>query len=74
MAKLRGTAVAVDMSRDAIQALGGYGFLRELGDDGTPFRLEEIYRDAKVAEIYEGANELQRLIVAREIFGRDVVG
>jgi alkylation response protein AidB-like acyl-CoA dehydrogenase len=35
---------------------------------------EEIYRDAKIAEIYEGTNEIQRWIVAREIFGPDLVG
>jgi alkylation response protein AidB-like acyl-CoA dehydrogenase len=74
MAKARGTALAVDMARDAIQAFGGYGFLRELGSDGSPYRLEEIYRDAKIAEIYEGANELQKFVVAREIFGKDITG
>jgi butyryl-CoA dehydrogenase len=74
MAKTVGTTLAVDMARDAIQALGGYGFLRELAADGTTYRLEEIYRDAKIAEIYEGTNELQRFIVARELFGRDITG
>jgi butyryl-CoA dehydrogenase len=74
MAKAYATETAVDLARDAIQAHGGYGFLREVAADGTSFRVEEIYRDAKVAEIYEGANEVQRLITARAIFGRDVVG
>jgi alkylation response protein AidB-like acyl-CoA dehydrogenase len=74
MAKHYGTSLAVDMARDAIQALGGYGFLRELGDDGTQFRAEEIYRDSKIGEIYEGANEIQKWVIARTILGRDITG
>ena len=50
MAKLRGTALAVDIARDAIQVLGGYGFARELGADNTIYRAEAIYRDAKIGE------------------------
>jgi alkylation response protein AidB-like acyl-CoA dehydrogenase len=73
MAKASATELAVDLSRDAIQAMGGYGFLREVRADGTSFGVEAIYRDAKVAEIYEGANEIQRIITARQIFGRDLV-
>ena len=74
MAKAYATELAVDLARDAIQAMGGYGFLREVAADGTSFRVEEIYRDAKIAEIYEGTNEIQRMITARTIFGRDLVG
>ena len=74
MAKHYGTSLAVDMARDAIQALGGYGFLRELGDDGTQYRTEEIYRDSKIGEIYEGANEIQKWVIARTILGRDITG
>lgn len=74
MAKVAGTELAVDMTRDAIQVFGGYGFLRELGDDGTAYRLEELYRDAKIGEIYEGANEIQKWIVARTLFGRELTG
>jgi butyryl-CoA dehydrogenase len=74
MAKHYGTALAVEMARDAVQALGGYGFLRELGADGTKYRIEEIYRDSKIGEIYEGANEIQKWIIARAIFGRDLTG
>jgi alkylation response protein AidB-like acyl-CoA dehydrogenase len=74
MAKAYATELAVDLARDAIQAMGGYGFLREVAADGTSFRVEEIYRDAKIAEIYEGTNEIQRMITARTIFGKDVVG
>ena len=74
MAKLRGSSLAVDLARDAIQALGGYGFTHELGADGTVYRLESIYRDAKIGEIYEGANEIQRWIIARGILGREIAG
>lgn len=74
MAKLRGTALAVDIARDAIQCMGGYGFAHELGADGARYRLEAIYRDAKIGEIYEGANEIQKWIIARGVLGREVAG
>jgi alkylation response protein AidB-like acyl-CoA dehydrogenase len=74
MAKLRGSALAVDIARDAIQVLGGYGFTHELGADGRTFKAEEIYRDAKIGEIYEGANEIQKWVIARAALGRDVTG
>lgn len=74
MAKAYGTALAVDVARDAIQILGGYGFLRELAAEEKTFRLEEIYRDAKIGEIYEGANEIQKWIIARSIFGKEMTG
>jgi alkylation response protein AidB-like acyl-CoA dehydrogenase len=41
---------------------------------GQNFPLESIYRDAKIGEIYEGANEVQRWVVARKIFGRELTG
>lgn len=74
MAKLYGTRLAGDMARDAIQVFGARGFVQRLGADGSTFRLEEIYRDAKIAEIYEGANEIQQWVIARSLFGRDVTG
>jgi hypothetical protein len=45
---------------DAIQTLGGYGYL-------TDFSLERLYRDARVCKIYEGTNDIQRLLIARAI-------
>jgi butyryl-CoA dehydrogenase len=48
--------------------------VRELGDDGTQFRAEEIYRDSKIGEVYEGANEIQKWVIARTILGRDITG
>jgi alkylation response protein AidB-like acyl-CoA dehydrogenase len=69
MAKIAGSEVAMEVARSAIQVCGAYGFVRELASTGERFPLESIYRDAKIGEIYEGANEIQRTIVARSIFG-----
>lgn len=74
MAKLYGSRLAVDMARDAIQVCGAYGFVKKLSATGDEFPLESIYRDAKIGEIYEGANEIQRWIIARQIFGREFAG
>lgn len=70
MAKLVGSSLAGDLARDAIQVCGGYGFVKELAHTGQQYPLEAIYRDSKIGEIYEGANEVQQLIIARQIFGR----
>jgi alkylation response protein AidB-like acyl-CoA dehydrogenase len=72
-AKYYGTQCAGDMARDAVQIFGGYGFMRQLGHDGSTFKVEEIFRDYKIAEIYEGTNEIQKMIIARTIFGREAV-
>jgi len=69
-AKYYGTQCAVEMAGDAVQIFGGYGFMRLLEHDQSTYKVEEIYRDAKVASIYEGTNEIQKLIIAREIFGK----
>jgi len=45
---------------------------RQRGHDGSRYRVEENYRDGKIAEIYEGTNEIQKLGSARNIFGKDV--
>jgi len=74
MAKWYGTNLAGEFARDAVQIFGGYGFMRELGADGSHYRVEEIYRDCKIAEIYEGTNEIQKLVIARGIFGKDITG
>lgn len=74
MAKVAGSRLAVNVARDAIQVCGAYGFVRELKETGTNFPLESIYRDAKIGEIYEGANEIQRWVIARNVFGRELVG
>lgn len=74
MAKVAGSRVAVDIARDAIQVHGGYGFIRRLTADGVANHLESIWRDSKVGEIYEGANEVQLWSIARVALGRDVTG
>ena len=74
MAKVKGSSVAVDVARDAIQACGGYGFARYVQGSEEPWPLEAIYRDAKIGEIYEGANEVQKWIIARKLYGRELTG
>lgn len=74
MAKAYATRLAVDVTRDAIQIHGALGFAREVAETGESVRLEELYRDAKILEIFEGANELQQWIIARKLIGRDVTG
>lgn len=74
MAKLTGSRLAVDVARDALQVCGAYGFARELAGTGQRMPLESIYRDAKIGEIYEGANEIQKWVIARNVFGRQFTG
>ena len=71
MAKLIGSSLAGDIARDAIQVCGGYGFVKSVAATGEEFPLEAIYRDSKIGEIYEGANEIQKLVIARSIFGKE---
>ncbi|MCK9358058.1 MAG: acyl-CoA dehydrogenase, partial [Dehalococcoidia bacterium] len=73
MAKYCGTKVAGDVARDAVQVFGGLGFITRLGADGSTWRVEQIYRDCKVAEIYEGANEIQKRVIARLALGKEFV-
>lgn len=70
-AKYYGTECAGDIARDAIQIFGGYGYMRRLSHDQSTYKVEEIYRDCKITEIYEGTNEIQKLIIARGIFGKE---
>lgn len=72
-AKYYATELAGNMARDAVQVFGGYGFMRELAHDKSHYKVEQIFRDFKIAEIYEGTNEIQKMILARTIFGRDIV-
>ena len=74
MAKFYATRLSVDLARDAVQAFGGLGFARELSADGTAGPVEALYRDSKIGEIYEGTNEIQKWLIARHIFGREIVG
>ena len=72
-AKYYATELAGNMARDAVQIFGGYGYMRELAHDKSHYKVEQIIRDFKIAEIYEGTNEIQKMILSRTIFGRDIV-
>ncbi len=60
MAKLFASEAAEKICSSAIQVLGGYGYLKD-------FPLERIYRDVRVAQIYEGTSDIQRIVIAREL-------
>lgn len=60
MAKLFATEMAERVCSDAMQTLGGYGYLAD-------FPLERIYRDVRVCKIYEGTSDIQRLVISRQI-------
>ena len=58
MAKLFASDVAMEVTTQAVQVLGGYGYVKE-------YPVERMMRDAKLTQIYEGTNEIQRVVVAR---------
>ena len=60
MAKLFASDIAMEVTNDAIQVLGGYGYI-------TEYPAERMMRDAKITQIYEGTNQIQRLIIARAL-------
>jgi alkylation response protein AidB-like acyl-CoA dehydrogenase len=60
MAKLYCSDVAMRVTTDAVQVLGGYGYMKE-------YPVERMLRDAKITQIYEGTNQIQRLVIAREL-------
>ncbi|WP_109529373.1 MULTISPECIES: acyl-CoA dehydrogenase family protein [Nocardia] len=74
MAKSYATRLANDLARDALQVHGAYGFARQVSATGETYRLEEIFRDAKILEIFEGANEVLQWVIARQLIGRDITG
>ena len=63
IAKCYASDVAMSVTTDCVQALGGYGYIRE-------YPVERFMRDAKITQIYEGTNQIQRLVIGRSIFGR----
>ena len=60
MAKLFASDTAMRVTTDAVQVLGGYGYLRE-------FAAERMMRDAKITQIYEGTQQIQRLVIGRDL-------
>jgi alkylation response protein AidB-like acyl-CoA dehydrogenase len=62
MSKLKAGEVAVKVTDEAIQILGGYGYVRD-------HPVERWHRDSKIYTIFEGTSEIQRLVIARAISG-----
>jgi alkylation response protein AidB-like acyl-CoA dehydrogenase len=60
MAKLFASDTAMWVTVEAVQVLGGYGYV-------TEYPVERMMRDAKITQIYEGTNEIQRLVIARHM-------
>ena len=64
MCKLVAGDAAMRVTTDAVQVLGGYGYIDE-------FPVERMMRDAKITQLYEGTQQIQRLVVARALLGKD---
>ena len=60
MAKCFAADTAMKVTTDAVQIFGGYGYTRE-------FPVERYMRDAKIMQIYEGTNQIQRVVIAKEL-------
>jgi alkylation response protein AidB-like acyl-CoA dehydrogenase len=63
MSKLMASETAMWVTTEAIQIFGGYGYVKE-------YPVERLFRDAKVTEIYEGTSEIQRIVIARELYAK----
>jgi alkylation response protein AidB-like acyl-CoA dehydrogenase len=63
MAKLKCGDVAMSVTTDAVQLLGGYGY-------STEYPVERMMRDAKITQIYEGTQQIQRIVIARSMVGK----
>jgi alkylation response protein AidB-like acyl-CoA dehydrogenase len=63
MAKYFASDVAMKVTTDAVQILGGYGYMKD-------YKVERMMRDAKITQIYEGSNQIQRLVVAHHLVGK----
>ena len=66
MCKVMASDTAMKVTTDAVQIFGGYGYMKE-------YPVEKMMRDAKITQIYEGTNQIQRSIIAQEVlksFGR----
>jgi alkylation response protein AidB-like acyl-CoA dehydrogenase len=61
MSKLLASETAMSATREAVQIFGGYGYI-------TDYPVERLFRDAKVTEIYEGTSEIQRVVIARQLY------
>ena len=61
MSKLFASETAMWVTTQAVQIFGGYGYVKD-------YPVERLFRDAKVTEIYEGTSEIQRIVIARELY------
>ena len=66
MAKVFATDTAMKVTTDAVQLFGGYGYCKD-------YPIEKYMRDAKITQIYEGTNQIQRLVIARSLM-REAAG
>jgi len=64
MTKLLASETAMAATTQAIQIFGGYGYVKD-------YPVERLFRDAKVTEIYEGTSEIQRIVIARELYSHN---
>ena len=60
MAKLFASKIAMEITTEAIQIHGGYGYVKE-------FHVERLFRDAKITQIYEGTSEIQKIVISRDL-------
>ena len=67
MAKLFASDVAMKVTVDAIQIFGGYGYMRD-------YPIEKYMRDAKITQIYEGTNQIQRNVIAANLIKESLKG
>jgi len=63
VAKMIASDAAMKVTTDAVQVLGGYGYIDE-------FPVERMMRDAKITQLYEGTQQIQRLVIARDLLGK----
>jgi alkylation response protein AidB-like acyl-CoA dehydrogenase len=63
IAKCYASDIAMSVTTDCVQALGGYGYVKE-------YPVERLMRDAKITQIYEGTNQIQRVVIARQVLGK----
>ena len=61
-AKCFASDTAMKVTVDCVQVLGGYGYVKD-------YPVERFLRDAKITQIYEGTNQIQRLVMARQLMG-----
>ena len=67
MCKTLASDVAMEVTTNAVQILGGYGYMKD-------YPVEKMMRDAKITQIYEGTNQIQRLVIASNLIKEAAAG